>query len=100
MGGPPMNDYFLYKFRKPPRREFAAALYQRISKPMKTTSRTPILRYIALAFSMVAVIAAVLFFSPSTRAFADSLIRQIGGYIFVQAPPKSEPDLVKKVMDG
>jgi len=96
-----MNDDFLYKFRKPPRREFAAALYQRISNGdsthMKTSFRTRALRTVALAFSMVAVITAVLFLSPSTRAFADSIIRQFGGYVFVQAPTP-QPDSFEKDM--
>jgi Domain of unknown function (DUF4367) len=91
MGEKPMNDDFLYKFRKPPRREFAAALYQRIAKPMKTTSRTHALRALALAFSMIAIFAGVLFFSPPTRAMADSVIRRIGGIIFVQATPQPNP---------
>jgi hypothetical protein len=91
-----MNDDFLYKYRKPPRREFSAALYQRISKPMQTPTRKPILRSIALTLSMVAMITAILFFSPTTRALADTLIRQIGGYIFVQGRP-SESDIANKM---
>lgn len=86
-----MNDDFLYKFRKTPRREFAAALYQRITKPMKTTSRIHALRAFALAFSLLAIFAGVLFFSPPTRAMADSVIRRIGGIIFVQATPQPGP---------
>ncbi|MGE5223317.1 MAG: DUF4367 domain-containing protein, partial [Omnitrophica WOR_2 bacterium] len=84
-------DDFLYKFRKPPRPEFTAALYQRITQPMKTTTRTRVLRAVALSFAMVAVIAIVLIFSPSARAFAQSILRQfgVGGYIFVQGT--SEP---------
>jgi hypothetical protein len=39
-----MNDDFLTKFRKPPRPEFAAALYQRISKPMDAQSKIPFLK--------------------------------------------------------
>jgi hypothetical protein len=95
MGGKPMNDDFLYKFRKLPRREFAAALYKRIangtggSAPMKTTSRIHALRALALAFSLLAILAGVLFFSPPTRAMADTVIRRIGGIIFVQATPQS-----------
>jgi hypothetical protein len=86
-----MNDDFLYKFRKPPRREFAVALYQRIAKPMKTNSRIHALRALALAFSLLAIFAGVLFFSPPTRAMADSVIRRIGGIIFVQATPRPGP---------
>jgi hypothetical protein len=91
MEGKPMNDDFLYKIRKPPRREFAAALYQRIAKPMKTNSRIHALRALALAFSLLAIFAGVLFFSPPTRAMADSVIRRIGGIIFVQATPRPGP---------
>jgi hypothetical protein len=95
-----MNDDFLYKFRKPPRHEFAAALYQRIAKPMKTTSRTRTLRALALAFSMLVLVAGVLFFSPSTRAMADSVIRRIGGVIFVQATPQAGPATSGEDMAG
>ena len=47
---------------------------------------------------MVAVIAVGLFFSPATRALADTIIRQFGAYIFVQGTP--QPDLVKIEMAG
>jgi hypothetical protein len=86
-----MNDDFLYKFRKPPRREFASALYQRIAKPMKKNSRINALRAFALAFSLLAILAGVIFFSPTTRAMADGVIRRIGGIIFVQATPQPNP---------
>lgn len=65
---------------------------------MKTNSRTSILRTVALAFSMVAVITAVFFFTPSTRALADAIIQQFGGYIFMQGTP--QPDPVKEAMSG
>lgn len=98
-----MNDDFIHQFEppRPPRPEFTAALYQRITQPMKTTTQTRLLRAAALSFATVAVIAAVLFFSPSTRAFADSIIRQFGGYIFVQGTPQPNPDKgsVKKPED-
>jgi len=83
-----MNDDFINQFDppKPPRPEFTAALYQRITQPMITTTRTRVLRTVALSFAMVAVIATVLFFSPSARAFAQSILQQfgVGGYTFVQ----------------
>ncbi len=74
-----MSDDFIQQFEqpRPPRPEFSAALYQRITQPMKTTPRTRILRAAALSFAVVAVIAAVLFFSPSVRAFAESVIQQV-----------------------
>lgn len=85
-----MSDDFINQFDKPkpPRPEFTAALYQRITQPMKTTTRTRVLRYFALSFAMVALVATVLFVSTSTRAFADGVIRQFGGYIFVQSTPQ------------
>lgn len=83
-----MSDDFIHQFDppKPPGPEFTTALYQRLTQPMKTTTRTRALRAVALSFGMVAVIATVLFFSPWARAFADSILRQfgVGGYIFVQ----------------
>jgi hypothetical protein len=95
-----MNDDFLYKFRKPPRREFATALYQRIAKPMKTNSRIHALRAFALAFSLLAILAGVMFFSPTTRAMADGVIRRIGGIIFVQATPQSDSGMKGMDMAG
>ncbi len=73
-----MSDDFINQFEppKPPRPEFTAALYQRINQPMIASTRTRVLRRAALTFAMVAVIATVIFFSPSVRAFADSIIRQ------------------------
>ncbi len=85
-----MNDDFLHKFHKAPRREFAANLYERISKPMNTTSRTRSFRFATLAFSLVVVIAAGLIFSPATRALADDIIHQFGALIFVQATPEQK----------
>ncbi len=82
-----MSDDFIRQFDppRPPRPEFTAVLYQRITQPMKTTPRTRFLRAIALVFAIVAVIATVLFSSPSTRAFADSIIRQFKkGNVLIQ----------------
>ncbi len=73
-----MSDDFINQFDppKPPRPEFTAALYQRITQPMKTIPRTRVLRSVALSFAMVAVIATALFFLPSTRAFAEAIIQK------------------------
>ena len=83
-----MNDDFINQFDppKPPRPEFTAALYQRITQPMKTTTRTRVLRAVAVSFAIIAVIATGLFFLPSARAFAQSILQQfgVGGYTFVQ----------------
>jgi hypothetical protein len=101
-----MNDDFLYKFRKPPRPEFAASLYQRItngtggSAPLKTTSRFYTLRFLTLALSLIAILAGVLFFSAPARALADRIIRQFGGVTFVQATPQPEPTQPGKNLAG
>ena len=73
-----MSDDFIHQFDppEPPRPEFKAALYQRISQPMKTSTRTRTWRAVAATFAMLAVIAAVLAFSPAARAFAGSVIQQ------------------------
>ena len=86
-----MNDNFLHQFHKAPRREFAASLYERISKPMKTTTRTRSLRTTALALSMILVLMVASFLFPTTRALADNIMRQFGVYIFVQATPEPKP---------
>lgn len=78
-----MNDDFLERFRKEPRPKFASALYQRISTPVQIQSRFP-LRLITVTISLVAIPAAAMLLSPSAFAFAEGLIRQIGGYVFVQ----------------
>src|SRR5260221_4291525 len=83
-----MNDDFLNKFRKAPRPEFAASLYQRISKPMQTQTKPGTLRFAALTLSLLAVLTATLFLSPSARAFAQSLLHQIGGYAFTSGIPQ------------
>ncbi len=74
-----MSDDFIQQFDRPrpPRPEFTAALYQRISQPMKASSRTYAFRIIALSFAMIVLIVTVMFSVPASRAFADSIIRQL-----------------------
>src|SRR5215510_11262769 len=79
-----MNGDFLTRFRKAPRSEFVASLYQRISKPMKTQIKQPTLRFAALTLSLLAVLTATLLLSPSARAFAQDIVHQVGGYVFTQ----------------
>jgi len=86
-----MNDDFLCKFHNAPRREFAASLYEWISKPVRNPSRIQTFRSMALAVSLVMLVGAVLFFLPATRSLADSIIRQFGSLIFVQATPEPKP---------
>jgi hypothetical protein len=82
-----MNDDFLTKFRRAPRPEFAASLYQRINQPVQTTALQG-LRFAALAVSLTIVLAMALFLSPAVRSFAQGLLRQVGGYAFTQGAPE------------
>ncbi len=74
-----MSDDFIHQFDppRPPRPQFAAALYQRITQPVKTTTRTRVLRLVALSAAMLAMMATILVLSPSTRAFAKSIVQQL-----------------------
>jgi hypothetical protein len=90
-----MNDDFLTRLRKPPRREFANELYKRINKPMseERTRYNPFLfRRAALAVGVLGLLLLfTLLVSPAGRAFADEQIRQIGALIFrrLDADPAS-----------
>lgn len=84
-----MNDEFLTRLRKPPRREFAAQLYQRINAPMRTERNIVLQRFLFAAAIGVALIAA-LAFSPAARAAFDGLFRQIGGVTYLE--PEADPN--------
>lgn len=74
-----MKDDFLTRFRKPPRPEFAASLYERISEPMQPKQTLFTKRRLALISAvLLAALALTLIFSPGAQAFARGLIRQIG----------------------
>lgn len=83
-----MNDDFLTRLRKPPRREFSDELYRRINKPMSEQH----LRYDLLLFRRAALAIGILgllifltlLMSPAARAFANEQFRQIGALIFRQ----------------
>jgi len=81
-----MNDDFLTRFRKPPRPEFAAALYQRISKPMQTPMKYPALRRMALILSIFASVPLTVLVFPSARTFAQGVLEQVGGFVFSVGP--------------
>jgi|WetSurMetagenome_2_1015567.scaffolds.fasta_scaffold108896_1 hypothetical protein len=70
-----MNDDFLTRFRKPPRPEFAAALYRRISQPMNTKNAH--LRSRLLTASVLAMLLAIvlLFTNPRLQALAQEILR-------------------------
>jgi hypothetical protein len=88
-----MKDDFLYKFQKPPRKEFAAALYKRISQPMFT--KTASMRY-RLAYTFAAILIALtitLTFSPTARVLAANFLRQIG-VLNLSDRPAGDPVLI------
>jgi hypothetical protein len=82
MGVMTMNDDFLTRFRKPPRRAFAAALHERINGPMRTRNNFALRRATWAAALCVALLAAAAF-SPSARAAVAALARQIGGITYI-----------------
>jgi len=74
-----MNDDFLNQFRESPRPEFAASLYQRISKPMSTYTTVTSRRRLVLTFTaLVATLTFILIASPNARVLAANFLRQIG----------------------
>ena len=85
-----MNDDFLTKFRQPPRREFAAALYERINVPMNEKTRFTWTR-MTFAAALSLAVAAALAFSPSVRAALSYLFLEIGGVTYIQEDPAAGP---------
>jgi hypothetical protein len=86
-----MNDDFLNQLREPPRPEFAASLYQRISKNMTTQPKVYLFRRMALTFaSLVLMLAVVLAASPDARVLAQNFLRQIG-VLTLDSRPAGEP---------
>lgn len=96
-----MNDEFLSRHRKTPRREFATALYERINPPMSTKSKFTSQRF-TLAGAIFLALFAAFALSPGARAAVSNLIREIGGVTFIgpdetasEAPvPESEITIV------
>jgi len=81
-----MNDDFLTRFRKAPRPEFAAALYQRISQSMETKN-TQLRSRLVVASAFVMLLAmALLFTNPQVQAFAQEILR-----FFIPAQNNSFP---------
>lgn len=87
-----MKDDFLYKFQKPPRKEFAAALYKRISQPMLT--KPVILRRLSFAFViLLTALTLTLTFSPTARVLAANFLWQIG-VLNISDRPAGDPVLI------
>lgn len=89
-----MNDDFLNKLQKTPRKQFAADLYQRISQPMSTNLKPSIRSRLAYGFlALLIALTATLTFSPAMRVMARDFLRQIG--IFnLSDRPAGDPVLV------
>ena len=80
-----MNDEFLTRPRKPPRREIAYDFHERINKPTSKgyLNYDLISRRAALTVSALYLLLFLTFLiSPDARAFASDQIRQIGALIF------------------
>lgn len=77
-----MNNDFLNALRKEPRPPFAEALYRRISSATSSQLHHNAWRFSATIGALVAVLAGVLLLSPSARAFAEGIVRRVGGYAF------------------
>lgn len=85
-----MNDDFLSRFRKSPRREFATALYERINTPMNTHNKFSV-RRLTFAAALCLAVAAALAFSPAARAALEYIVREIGGVTYLEPEVASAP---------
>lgn len=79
-----MSDDFLTRFRKPPRRGFSEALYERINIPMNAQRKFPF-RRLTFAASLCIALVAALAFSPRVRAAFNDLVIEIGGMTFFES---------------
>jgi len=93
-----MNDEFLSSFQESPRPEFAEALHQRITHPMKTQSTS--LRRLAPLFALAALtLLLALVFSPSVRVYAQEILFQIGR-VFISREPTYAEQFEAKINSG
>jgi hypothetical protein len=95
-----MNDDFLNRYRRAPRPEFAARLYERMAGPMTTQPKRPAGRMAWLtAATMLASVSFAMLLFPPARAFADGIWHQIGAYVLVQTPPDPNGKVKQKQED-
>jgi hypothetical protein len=80
-----MNDEFLHRYRRPPRREFAETLYARISSPSPVRRQPTIsvsispLRQMARGLNILATAAIVVFaLSPRVRTSVLEQVVRVG----------------------
>lgn len=79
-----MNDEFLHFRREPPRREFADALYRRLSMPNKApaVARLMVKRFVLAMAILALAFGALLALSPDVRAQVGEVIKRIGVFSF------------------
>jgi len=70
-----MNDDFITSFRKPPRPEFAAALYKRISQPMNTKNARLRSHLLTASVSAMLLAMVLVFTNPRVQAFAQEILQ-------------------------
>ena len=85
-----MKDDFLTHFRKPPRREFVTALYERINVPMKEERRFAWKR-LTFAVALCLALTAAFALSPNARAALQYIFREIGGVTYLEEDPVAGP---------
>ena len=95
-----MKDDFLNRYRRAPRPEFAARLYERIAGPMNTQPKRAAGRLAWLtAGTLLASVSIAMLLFPPARAFADGIWHQVGAYVLVQTPPDPTDKLKQKQDD-
>jgi hypothetical protein len=89
-----MNDDFLTNLRESPPPEFAASLYQRISKPMIARTNISYGRRLALTITVIAAVSLIaLSASPQARALAADFLHRMGIFTF-STRPVGEPVII------
>jgi hypothetical protein len=82
-----MNDKFLEDYRKPPRREFILALYQRLQLDNTKADKMNLKFYRSMAFgalTLLLVFTLVLAVSPTVRAQLLDFVTEVGGIGFIE----------------
>lgn len=70
-----MNDDFLTRLRKPPRPEFAASLYKRISRRENAQDAGSRIRLVRVVASGLLLVGVLLFTNPRVQALAQEILR-------------------------
>ncbi len=82
------DEKFFTQFQETPRPDFAAAVYQRITKPMNTHQKSFSLRKAALTFAAACALLVTAWMAyPPTRVLALNWLRQIGVFTITTGQP-------------